>query len=458
MRKAILITLSLVWAHMSLGQEVLTLTECRKRAVAHNKELQKTRYQKAESLVNQKAARTSYLPGIDANANLINLFLFNDLDLPGGAFLPTAESEQAAQRGDYSGTSDVWSPGLSLPSDNLSIAYTDFTVSQPVYMGGKIRHVNKQADAAVDIARYSFDLKYAEIIELTDQVFWDVVMIKATIELAEKYAEMLMELEEQMNDMYEVGLQPASEKLKVSVRKNEVELDLVRAKNQLKIAKIRLNQVLGQDLNTPLEIDYPALAPSSLFDLENGVETALANRAELKVLEKQLVISEYEKKVVNADYLPQIGVNASYFSSYDNITESMTHNPMIAAQLKIPIFHWGQAKYKQQAAELEVKQNRTELENTGDLVNLEVFRTKVEIEEAYEVILIAEKSIKEAQESLEEVEASFEVGLNTTSDLLNAQADWQDANVQWINATARYNVLKTKWERVTGELVPNEMD
>lgn len=444
------------WFQVVTGQELLTLEECRKRALAYNKELQKTRYQQGEAIASQKAARTAYLPSVNADANFIQLLAIdNDLGLP-GRFLPTAESEQAAIDGDYSGTSDVWSPGLSPDNDNLSVVYGNLAVVQPVYTGGRIKNTNKQADAMVDITRYTYDLKYAEIIELTDQSFWNVVMIKSTIELAERYMEMLRELEEQMNDMYEVGLQPASEKLKVSVRKNEAELELIRAKNSYKIAKMRLNQVLGQALDSPIDVDGGQDTDTGLFDLNEGVDRALTNRGELKVLEKQLAMSKYEKKVINADYLPQIGVNAGYFASYDNIGESVINNPMIGAQVTIPIFLWGQGRYKQQAAELRIRQDEAELENTTDLVSLEVMRVKIEVEEAYEVIMIAEKNISEAQESLEEVTASFEVGLNTTTDLLDAQAGWQEANVQLVDATAQYNILKTKWQRVIGELVPGE--
>ena len=81
-------------------------------------------------------------------------------------------------------------------------------------------------------------------------------------------------------------------------------------------------------------------------------------------------------------------------------------------------------------------------------------QVQVQIEEAFEAIIIAQKNITEAEESLEETKASFEVGLNTTTDLLNAQASWQSAKVELISATARYKVLETRWARVTGNLTP----
>ncbi|MDW7693371.1 TolC family protein [Flammeovirgaceae bacterium SG7u.111] len=436
------------------AQTVMTLEECRQQAISYNKELKKAGFQQEEALANQKAARTAYLPQVGAEASAFFLADVDDISIPGG-FLPTAESAEAAQAGNFSGTSNVWSPGMSLEMGNVSALLGSVSIIQPIYAGGKIRNINSQADAAVDITVMLVNLKYAEVVELTDQAFWNVAMIDANIELAEKYIEMLSELEETMIDMYDVGLKPASEKLRVSVQKNEAELQLMKAKNGLKVSKMYLNQVLGLELDADVQIDYPKPLQAEMIDMQNGVSLAFENRNELKVISKQIEIAELEKRVEEADYLPEFGLSLGYQAVHlGNLTESVMLNPMIGAQLTIPIYQWGQAKHKRKAADFKKMQVETELDNTQDLVNLEVLRAKVEIEEAYEAIAIAQKNIGEAEESLEETKASFEVGLNTTTDLLNAQADWQNANSQLITAMAKFKTLTTKWERVTGTLAP----
>ena len=436
------------------AQQTLTLDECRKQAVEHNKQLKKAGYRKQEVLEQRKAARTGYLPVMDANANLMHVRGVDGINMPGG-FLPTAESAEAAENGDFTGQSDVWMPGTSMEMDHLSLMYGGLNISQPIYAGGKIQLGNQMAQAGLEIAHMAYDLKYAEVIELTDQAFWNVAMVEANIDLAEKYIEMLVELEGQMTSMFEVGLQPASEKLRVSVQKNEAELQLMMARNGLKLAKMNLNQVLGKTLTTDFSIRYDSLDKIRLIDLSNGSEMALVQRFELKILERQVDLSEYDRKMVKADYLPQVGVGFQYMGTYvDDLNENVTFRPTVAAQVNIPIYQWGQGKYKQKAAQFKVEQQETELSNTADLINLEVLSAKVKVEEAYEAILIAEKNVAEAEESLGETRSSFDVGLNTTTELLNAQADWLNAKVQQIRAIARYKVLVTTWKKVTGNLYP----
>jgi outer membrane protein TolC len=452
MKKVIIIISILVCATQLSAQQAMTLEECRKQAVEHNKELKNAEYQKQEAKANQKTARTAYLPSVSASANAMYLPNVDGFSIPGG-FLPTAASEEAALNGEFSGVSDVWSPGMGIEMDNLSVVYGSVTVAQPLYVGGKIRYANKQADAGLEIFDHNYSLKYSEIIEKTDNIYWNIASISANVGLAKKYIEMLTELEEQMVQMYDLGLTPVSEKLKVSVQKNEADLNLVKAKNGLKISKMYMNQILGQDLNTEIQIVDSLTYDIKMFDVQNGVSNALSNRDELAILEKQLEITKYDKKIILADYLPQVGISAGYSSYYvKDLVEDPSFSPSIAGQISIPIFQWGQGKHKQDAAELRIKQAQTTLENTNELISLEVQQVKIQIEEAYESIQIAKKNIAEAQESLDETKASFEVGLNTTTDVLNAQAGWQSANSQLINALAQFEILQTTWQKVTGNL------
>jgi len=452
MKKVIIIILILVGAIQLSAQKAMTLEECRKIAVEHNKELKNAEYQKQEAHANQKTARTAYLPIVGASANAMYLPDVEGFSIPGG-FLPTAASEAEALNGEFTGVSDVWSPGMSLELDNLSVIYGSVTVKQPIYVGGKIRYANKQADAGLEIFDHNYNLKYSQIIEKTDNIYWNIASVSANISLAKKYIEMLAELEEQMIQMYDLGLTPASEKLKVSVQKNEAELNLLKAKNGLKISKMYMNQILGQDLNTDIKITDSLTYDIKMLDVQDGVSNALSNRDELAILEKQLEITKYDKKIALADYLPQIGISAGYSSYYvKDLIEDPSFSPSISGQISIPIFQWGQGKHKQDAAELRIKQAQTTLENTNDLISLEVQQVKIQVEEAYESIQIAKKNIAEAQESLDETKASFKVGLNTTTDVLNAQAVWQSANSKLINALAQFEILQTTWLKVTGNL------
>jgi outer membrane protein TolC len=440
---------------ISFAQEMLTLEQCRSLAIEQNNAIKKARLQKDEAVANIKTARTAYLPSLSAAASWTYMMQMDDITMPGN-FLQTAVSEEAAKSGSFSGTTNIWSPGMELELGNISYISADITVSQSIYAGGRIRFLNEQADEGAKISNLSFNLTYAEVIELTDQAYWNVAAIQANVVLAERYIQMLKELEQQMKDMFEVGLTPASERLKVSVQKNEAELDLLKANNALKISKMYLNQIIGRGLNTEIHNIEKLSTDINLYELSMDVQEAAESRNELQILDKQLNVSELEKKMIKADYLPQLGVGASYSTmSVNKLEDNWNLQPTVSAQLSIPIFNWGQSKHKQTAAQLRIRQLESDRKNTRELISLEIQQVRIKVQEAYEAILLAKRNIKEADESLIETKNSFEVGLNTTSDLLNAQAYWQGAQAQLITALADYEVSQTQWLKATAKIVPN---
>ena len=166
------------------GQTVLTLEQCRQQAVEFNKELKTAALQNKEAQVNQEVARTAYLPSVGFSSSVMHRPNMDPIGMP-GHFLQTAESEEDAMNGNFSGTSNVWQPGISLDISSLTLINSGFEVTQPVYAGGKIRYSNQQADAGVAIADLALNMKYSEIIEQTDKAFWQVATVKENIKIAE---------------------------------------------------------------------------------------------------------------------------------------------------------------------------------------------------------------------------------------------------------------------------------
>ena len=176
----------------AFGQKVMTLEDCRKQAVEFNKELKAAALQNKEAKVNQEVARTAYLPKFGFSSSLMHRPNMDPISMP-GYFLPTADSEEDALAGNYSGTSNVWKPGTTIDINSLTLINSSFQLTQPVYAGGKIRYSNQQADAGVEIADLSLNMKYSDIIEQTDKAFWQVATVEENILIAEEYIKMLTE-------------------------------------------------------------------------------------------------------------------------------------------------------------------------------------------------------------------------------------------------------------------------
>ncbi len=426
----------------SFSQKALSLQETRDIALEFNKTLKISSQQKIAAESQKKAAFTNYLPKIEASGTAMYFPTMEDMEVP-SMTLPSASDHTAA--------SDAWFPGLKLETENLSVISGGVNLVQPIYAGGKIRIANKMTSTGVQIAEQAYQLKEAEVILQTDEAYWNLSAMSEKVKLAQKYVLMLDSLEGTLNDSYELGLVPKSEKLRVTVNKNDAELNLLRARNAYRIMQMNLCRIIGLPLNTEIEITEQLNDTLQLPDFMDATSQALANRQELQILDGQKRISEYQKKMTNADFMPELGAQVGY--QHYKIGDLLNEGDFtVAASLTVPIFHWNERKHKSAQAKANLNQAMLELSNTQDLIQLEVQQVQIQLQEGYEYILLSQKNKQEAKESLEETSASFEVGLNTTTDLLNAQASWQDAVAQEIEALTQFEVLKTKYKKVIGLL------
>ncbi|WP_430815500.1 TolC family protein [Carboxylicivirga sp. RSCT41] len=443
--KHYIIILGLLVGMGASAQQLVSLSQSRQMALEYNKTLKTAKLRFDEAEAQRKEARTAYLPNIDGSATAMYLPSMDNIGIPPMSFpVMDAGGSETGNTVDFA--------GMSLETEKLKYYNGQVAMQVPVYAGGQIRYANKMADKGVEIAGQNYKLETDQVVYNTDNAYWQLVAFKEQLKVANKYYEMLDSLEQQMKDMYELGLTPRSEQLIVTVQKNEAQLQLMRAENALKIMKMNLCQIVGLDLNTDIDASDSLNTNPELLLMSNSVNQALSNRNELKMLSGQVEISELQKKTDMSAYRPQIGAQISYgYTEIPNLVDAQEMT-QASAQLSIPLVHWREKKHKKDAARLRVQQAQLQLDDTRELIQQEVQQYIIQVNESYEAIQIAKRSKDEAIESLEEVTASFEAGLNTTTDVLNAQASWLSAHAGLLNALATYEVAKTAYYKGIGQL------
>ena len=124
------------------------------------------------------------------------------------------------------GSVDVASPLNGLGNSLVDAFRTDtrnmyagaLTLTQPLYMGGKIRAYNKITKYAEELARQQHDSGLQDVILSTDQAYWQVVSLASKKKLAEGYLKLLQKLESDVDKMIAEGVATKADGLSVKVR------------------------------------------------------------------------------------------------------------------------------------------------------------------------------------------------------------------------------------------------
>lgn len=126
------------------------------------------------------------------------------------------------------------------------------TLTQPIYMGGKIRAYNQITKYAEELAKTQKSTAVKDLIFQTDEIYWQVVSLVYKKKLAESYANLLDSLYRNIEAMIQEGVATQSDGLTVAVKQNEAQITLTKVSDGLSLSKMLLAQICG----LPIDMQY----------------------------------------------------------------------------------------------------------------------------------------------------------------------------------------------------------
>ncbi len=434
------------------AQKSLSLRESRALALEYNQKIKIADEIISESKSTTKFAFTHFLPNLSASGSYNYYNDVTDLSLP-GSFLPTANSLAEAKKGNYSGTSNVYFPGFNLKMGNIDYFSANLTLSQPIYMGGKIRNSYEISKIGSEISVFNRQLQASDVLLETDQAYWNLVSLNEKKNLTGRYVKMLSALVQDLQNAFDLEITTKNELLKAKVQLNKAKLNLFRVENLTVLSKMSLCQVIGKDLSADIIASDTTIEVNRSAIDADYIQKALLQRPELLMLGKQVEIAQKQVKNTQADYLPQLGVGASY--SYTSRIEELIGSSdmlVVKAKLSVPIFHWQERKHKVASARFRSKQKELEMDRSRDLVSLQVQQSYFSLQEAFQQIELAKVAMDQANENVELTQNSYFEGLANTTELLDAQAFWQHAHSELIDSKINYKLSEISFLKAIGEL------
>ncbi len=465
-------TLSLVLLFFGLSsgiqaQRTLNLDSCRALALSNNKELRMSKEKVNAAHYQQKAAFTNFLPKIDMMGAYMRtekeISLLSDdqksaISNIGTAVAPMGQKLQQILSSDPSlaplltplqsvmgtlpGALNQVGQGMvdALRTDTRNMFGGMVTLTQPIFMGGKIIAYNKITKFAEQLAESQHATELQDVILNTDQAYWQVISLVNKKKLAESFLELVKKLDSDVSKMVAEGVATKADELSVKVKVNEAEMTLTKVENGLSLSKMVLCQLCGIPLDTPITLADESMENITLPDtyIQGNVNTALSNREELKSLELASKIYRQKVNVTRSEFLPSVGLTATYLvtnpSLVNGFEKKMRGMWGVGMMVKIPVFHWGEGIYKVRAAKAEANIAQYKLDDVKEKVELQVTQATYKVNEATKKLAMAEKNMAKADENLRYANLGFQEGVIPTSNVLEAQTAWLSAQSGKIDA------------------------
>ncbi|MCM1153634.1 MAG: TolC family protein [Muribaculum sp.] len=455
---------------------VVSLDSCRNMALGNNKTLRMASEAVAGASYERKAAKAAYLPGIDFTGG----YFYNQqqIELLGAdAKLPTMSFDAASGKYNYniltgpdgrpvvdpSSGSPIPTEVAVIPKEAMAYDVHNvfagaFTLTQPIYMGGKIKALNDIAKYGEKLARSSHAALKDEVVYNVDQAYWLVVSLRKKVDLADQLVTLMDSLRYSVQKLRDNGMATRSDLLTVEVKLNEAEIARTRATDGLSLARMALAQLCGLPIDTHMELaDEVEISSASNPSLHNtNMADVMARRSDLDVIRQSISMLQGREKLALGAMLPNVAAIGMYSFSNPNVNHGFEKKFgggfSVGATLTIPLWHWGGNYNHYKAAKSATNAQRLLLEDAEEKVELQVNQARFKFNEAFKTLDMTEKNLTKAEENLRQAQLGFKEGVLTSDDVIAAQTAWVQANSENIDARIGIRLCEVYLSKVLGEM------
>lgn len=422
--KTQLITLSLLLLGLTAEaqQPSLSRETYRNKVEAYSQILKQQKLKTMASTEARKTAHTGFLPKIDINADgTLNMSDLNAWNEPVGEY----------RNHTYQGV---------------------FIVSQPLYMGGALNAQHKIAQADERLNQLNEELTIDQIHYQSDAVYWNASASQAMLQAADKYQNIVKQQHDIIQDRFNDGMISRTDLLMISTRLKEAELQYIKARQNYRLALQKLNILMGEEPNNPVDSLYTidaASAPVQILSLEN----VLQRRADYESTEVNIMKSQAQRKAALSQFSPQLNMyfSGGWATATPNLGYDVSFNPIVGINLNIPIFRWG-ARFKtnrQQKAYISIQ--KLQQSYVADNINEELSAALTKLTETEYQVKTAKETMNLANENLDLVSFSYNEGKANMVDVLSAQLSWTQAYTNLINAYLSEKMAVAEYRKVISE-------
>ena len=336
------------------------------------------------------------------------------------------------------------------------------SLTQPLFAGFRLSSAKEMARLAAEASVEERLRDRADLALQVEQAYWTWVQALEAQDVLEKVLVQMTEHEKLVRRLVEQGLSTSSDLLNIRVKRSDVHVRLIDARTGADLARMALNNFIGNPLETPL---VPAESPLQYLDvkadsLSNHPDVradAFADRPDIRALSLRKSISEESLSAARGGWYPQISLaaNVDYARPNSRIIppqDKFSDTWDVGIQLQWTVWDWQTTSAQAEQAQASVRQAEAGLQLMTNAAKLEVAQYSRRLRDAREQVAAARLGVEAAEESRRIVGEKFQAGTSSNTEVLDADVALLQAKLNLTKAGAEFRLAEARLRRATGEL------
>lgn len=407
----------------------LNLQQCLEIASEENPQIKIAEQKLISAKAKKREAFAGYLPNISGSASYI-------------------------KRKEVEGASAL--SGITSVSPTFRFSFADemydnkLTLTQPVFMWGKIYQSNRQASLNYKYTEEEFRKTKQEIIYKTKEAFYRYILTKQMVSISKEAFDVTGAHLKIVEKFYDEGRSSSYDVSRAKVSLANAKTNLIRAENGFDLAKQSLINILNikeKDVNFSGGLEY---VPSNI-NLDSLLNDARYNRPELEQIALQEDISESFIKLASSGNKPNIAITS--YAEWQNTefeSKNWYNTWTAAAVLSMPIFDGFSTHQKVKQAKSNLEQVKLSKEALEEGIKFEVRAAYLKYKQAKDSIEANKENVEAAKDNLTTAQKRFQLGLMTDIEVRDAQLALTQAETNYVQALYDYNVAIASIEKSVG--------
>jgi outer membrane protein len=316
------------------------------------------------------------------------------------------------------------------------VAYGSVNLSLPVYSGLKIQYGIRSSEFLEKAAALDAVQDKDAVIMNTIDAFSNLYKARANLSVIRENLAQSQSRDADFSNLEKNGLLARNDKLKALLQTANIELTLADVENNLKVAMVNMNIMLGLPEETVLMPDSSSLVePVSIKTMQEYEQLALQNRKDMQAIGYRKKASEVGIQQAKADFYPSLALTSGYIAAdipnFLTITNAFTFGVGLSYNVS--------SLWKTNAHVTQAKAKLAEMQaNEEDLYD----QVRRQVNQAYEALMTANKKIEVTVVSIEQGKENYKIVKNKYDNSLLTVTDLLDANALMLQSQISYELAK----------------
>lgn len=422
----------------SSSGQITTLGDALEAAAANNRVIRNAELQRDKAVDDLRIARTRRLP------------IFSVTTLASQPLTQLGVTLDQGSLGSYATVGPIPGRTTTLQSPLQFGVILWATVSQPLTQQYRIGLGIASARVGVDAAAEQVRTKRQSTINDVRRTYYAIVQaedaqkrLQATVEFLEQLSR-----ETRQNAVQRVALQ--ADLLNADAQLAQARYEVLKLTDPIQTQRQQLNRLMGRDIDTPFDVD-PSSAAGVEPPTQNGAyELALASRPEIRLARLQLRKAELDRRVKNAERMPDISLALSALKTANFSSVLPDSLSSVGVQATWDVFDWGRKRRELEVSRDAEQQAVLDLQETEAQIRIDVAHQRRRVIEARQELEVAKALEAASTEWLRVTRNRYTQREVLLSDLLKVQSALADADHRVVQALMNVAGAQADFEKAIG--------